>query len=513
MKMNNDLTLAQGKGTQALVIGGGIAGLLTARVLSDYYEQILVVDRDVFPEQPQLRAGTPQAFHSHRMLPSGNMIRERLFPDYIDALLAEGAYPTQNKEGHITTPHGSLVMRQPGKGVSCSRALLEWNLRRRVHALPNVRFLPSQEVIGLEISPDRDRITGVSLRERGHLERQTTITADLVIDASGRSSKLPSWLQELGYTLPETGEVRGDLGYSTRHYQAPPHSARNWGVIMAEGSPSTGTLTAALSPKENNILHLLVWGAGGHYPPTDADHFEEGLKHLSSPDIVNALQEAEPLGPPRGYRIPACIRQHYEQMEDWPTGLLVVGDALCHFDPVYGQGMTVAAIEAETLATCLREQQSHPQPHFERRTLQRMQEATHPAWWLSAIADLRWSGVTYVGQEPPQGVELVHRYLDLYLDYATEHPLELASNGKRDLSSPQPAYAKYFLMNVLVVPPPVVFNATTFALLLEAEASSEEPHRSHELTQDSHLPLAEILAEVLPSFSLAFEAPAALAAA
>ena len=511
--MKNDSTLAQGKGTQALVIGGGIAGLLTARVLSDYYEQILVVDRDVFPEQPQLRAGTPQAFHSHRMLPRGNMILERLFPDYIDELLAEGGYPVQNKESIITTPHGSLVMRQPGKGVSCSRALLEWDLRRRVQALPNVRFLPSQEVIGLEVSPDRDRITGVLLRERGHLERQTTITAELVIDASGRSSKLASWLQELGYTLPETGQVRGDLGYSTRHYQAPPDFAGNWSVIMAEGSPSKGTFTAALSPKENNILHLLVWGAGGHYPPTDADQFEEALTHLNSPDLTDALQGAEPLGPPRGYRIPVCIRQHYEQMEDWPTGLLAIGDAFCHFDPVYGQGMTVAAMEAETLATCLREQQSHPQAHFERRTLQRMQEATYSAWWLSAIADLRWSGVTYVGQEPPQGIELVHTYLDLYLDYATEHPLEPASNGKPDLSSPQPTRVKYFLMNGQVIPPQVVFNATTFALLLEAEASSEEPQRLHELTQDYHLPLAEVLAEVLPSFSLAFEAPAALAAA
>jgi 2-polyprenyl-6-methoxyphenol hydroxylase-like FAD-dependent oxidoreductase len=176
MKINNDSTLAQGKEIQALVIGGGIAGLLTARVLSDYYEQILVVDRDVFPEQPQLRAGTPQAFHVHRVLARGTLILERLFPNYTDELLAEGAYPIQNTEMRVTTPHGSLIMRQLAKGASYSRALLEWDMRQRVQALPNVRFLPNQEVIGLQISPDRDRITGMLLRERGHLEQQTTIT-------------------------------------------------------------------------------------------------------------------------------------------------------------------------------------------------------------------------------------------------------------------------------------------------------------------------------------------------
>jgi hypothetical protein len=222
--------------------------------------------------------------------------------------------------------------------------------------------------------------------------------------------------------------------------------------------------------------------------------------------------EAEPLGPPRGFRIPVCVRRHYEQMEDWPGGLLVQGDALCHFDPVYGQGMTVAAMEAETLATCLREQQKHPRPDFEHRTLQRMQEATRPAWWLSAIADLRWPGVTYVGQEAPQGVELVQRYLDLYLDYAMAHQEESALEGRPDLSSPQPALSKYFLMNTLLTSPQIVFNASTFAFLLEVEASTAEPHRLHELTQDYHLPLAEVLATVLPSFSLAFEAQGTSAA-
>jgi hypothetical protein len=192
------------------------------------------------------------------------------------------------------------------------------------------------------------------------------------------------------------------------------------------------------------------------------------------------------------------MRRHYEQMEDWPDGLLVVGDALCHFDPVYGQGMTVAAIEAETLDTCLREQQNHPQPHFERRVLQHIQEATFPAWWLSAIADLRWPGVTYAGQEAPQGVELVHRYLDLYLTYAMTHPEESALNGQQDHSSPQPALSKYVQMNALMASPQIVFNASTFALLLEAEAATAGPHQLHALTQDYHGPLAEVLAKVLP---------------
>ncbi len=504
----NDRVFTQEGEVQALVIGGGIAGLLTARVLSDYYDHILIVERDVFPAKPEPRAGTPQSYHLHRLLPRGKIILEQLFPGYTDQLLAEGAYPFKDTDVAITSTSGSTVVRQPEKDASCSRAMLEWNLRQRVQALPNVRFLSGQEVIALEISADRTRITGVHLRKRGHRDRQTTIKVGLVIDASGRSSKLAQWLCELGYTLPEPGEARASIGYSSRYYQMPPHFNRHLGAILTEGSPNKGIYAAALVPIENDLLTVILGSIGRQpAPPIDAAQFEHELTRLLTPQLADVLQEAEPLAPPRGYRIPACVRQHYEQVENWPAGLLAMGDAFCHFDPIYGQGMTVAALEAATLALCLGEQQKNPQPDFERRTLQRMQTIIDPAWWLSTIADLRWPGVTYSGQEPPKGVNLLHKYIDQYIIYALTHGEMHLPDGRPDLRSPQPTFLKYLLMNGLVIPPLVVFNEVTFALLLEAELATEGPHLLHELTQEYHLPLKEILAQVVPSFALAYEMP------
>jgi 2-polyprenyl-6-methoxyphenol hydroxylase-like FAD-dependent oxidoreductase len=141
---------------------------------------------------------------------------------------------------------------------------------------------------------------------------------------------------------------------------------------------------------------VILAGMDGMYPAVDAKEFEEQLATSGiSPQVLAVLHGAEPLGEPRGYRIPVCIRQHYEQMEQWPAGLLVLGDALCSFDPIYGQGMDAAAVAAETLEECLQEPQTQVRPAFERHVLQRIQEVIQPAWWISTIADLRARGITY----------------------------------------------------------------------------------------------------------------------
>jgi 2-polyprenyl-6-methoxyphenol hydroxylase-like FAD-dependent oxidoreductase len=509
----NDHASMQEGAVQALVIGAGIAGLLSARVLSEYYENVLIIERDVLPAKPEPRAGTPQSYHLHRLLPRGKMILERLFPGYVDSLLAQGAYPLQNKELVVAYIAGSATLRQPEKDVLCSRAMLEWELRQRVQALPNVRFLTGYEVIDLETSTDQGRITGVHLRERGHLEQRTTIKAELVVDASGRSSKLTHWLRELGYTLLEPEVVHSSIGYSSRYYQAPPHFGEKQGTVVSEGSSDKEIYAAAIAPIENNILTVILGSVGDMpYPPTDTAQFDHEVTRLISTQLIDMVQGAEPLAAPRGYRVPECVRQHYEEMEHWPAGLLVLGDALCHFDPIYGQGMTVAAIEAETLALCLGEQQQQPQPDFERRTLQRMQAIISPAWWLSAIADLRWPGTSYVGEGQPKGIKLIHAYIDQYIKYALKHQEVLKPGDKPDLHSPRPTLLKYLVMNGLVIPPQVVFNEATFALLLEAELATEGPHLLQEQTRTYHLPLKEILAEVVPSFAQAFERPKTVAA-
>ncbi len=483
---------------QALVIGAGIAGLFAARVLSDCYETVLVVERDVFPEGPDVRAGAPQAFHVHRILPRGKKILEELFPGYVDELLAAGGYPIQGKSMRVLQRLGLNAFRNPEKDVFCSRGLFEQVIRQRVHMLPNVHFLYNKEVLGLQLDSDSEKVSGIYLREHGQLEERTVLTADLVIDASGRSSKLPLWLQNLGYVLPADAQIRANIGYSTRYYKASPQILDTVGTVLVDELPLKEKIGVTILPIENDTLWVTLFSTGGNYPSTNSEGFEQGIAQVNrfGDEFAATLKESQPLTPPRGYRVPVCVRHHYEQVERWPAGLLVIGDALCHFDPIYGQGMAVAALEAEVLASSLGAQQQKPQEDFERQVLQQMQEVLAPAWWLSALSDLRNPKVTYDGPDKPQNAPLLHHYLDLYYLYAQEHPV----SPEESMSSPQPTLIKFVLLNMLAFPPSAIFNAPTFSLLLDAEATSKGPHLLHQFIESSQMSPSQVLEQFVPAF-------------
>jgi 2-polyprenyl-6-methoxyphenol hydroxylase-like FAD-dependent oxidoreductase len=494
--MQDITTEKQEKQGRAIVIGASIAGLLAARVLADHYEQILIVERDILPEHPQARAGAPQTYHLHRLLPRGDMILARLFPGFVDDLLAHGAFPLEGKRSALLIDEKPIIITPPPssqKQVSCSRPLLEWEIRQRVQALPGVQFLTDQEVIGLCTKDDKTHVTGISVRQRGQIEEQRTLQADLVIDASGRTSKLTRWLEALGYELPENEQVHASIGYSTRHYQLPTEATDEWGLIGKRTSLGFGM---AISHVENRTYTVIIGTIGGAYPPTDAVGFEHELANNFGALLPDILQNAQPLGDPRGFRVPVCVRHHYEQMGDWPTGLLVIGDALCSFDPIYGQGMSVAAIEAETLARSLHEQQHDPRPAFEQHVLKQMQKAIAPAWWLSSIADLSAPGVTYTGPSPLKGAGLIQAYLNLYFKYA----MQSMQNPQPQGSFSQTLATKYFMMQGLVLSPREVINAPTLATLLTFSPPSMEQQLLSEFCQLYPNHFEEMLSEIVPDF-------------
>jgi 2-polyprenyl-6-methoxyphenol hydroxylase-like FAD-dependent oxidoreductase len=502
--MNNDATSSiQEK--KAIVIGGGIAGLLAARVLAEQYDDVLVIERDGRPEKPGARPGTPQSFHLHQVLPRGEAVLQELFPRFLDDLKALGAFQRDDSANCMVNPYGTISF-PAGAGeqkmITYSRGLLEWTIRQRVQAIPHIRFLYHYEVTGLATNADRTSITGVHIRERGQLEQQTTLAADLVIEASGRSSKLPQWLTTLGYQLPEDEYVTSAIGYSTRYYKMLPDK-QNVGVIVIDPDPATGNFTGGvLKAIEGDTWAVCLASAGGHYPAIDAGGFEEGLAQLYNPALAELLREAEPLTEPRGYRLPKCVRHHYERMEQWPTGLLVLGDALCAFDPIYGQGMTVAAIEADTLAACLRDQQLQPQPHFERYVLKLLQEAIYPAWWRSAIEDLRWPGVTHQGPEPLKGVKLLHKFFDLCIRQSTRQLVKQAQTGDFNMQ-----YMSYFLMNWLFISPRDVINASMLDFLLESETPEQKQAILKELFEGYDQSIEVVLDEIVPHFTYDFGNP------
>lgn len=483
--------LEEGDTERAIVIGGGIAGLLAARVLSGFYNEVLIVERDDFPDKPENRPGTPQDFQPHRLTARGILILGRFFPGYNEELLAHGAPSALNKLNHMINPYGSVVMLNEENEATFSRALLEWVLRKRVQAIPNVHFICKKEVIRLLSSTDHHTITGIQVRDRGTAERQEqTITANLVIDTSGRFSKIVRWLTELGYDVPKPEMLKVSLGYSTRHYRIPPHLEEKWNVIHLAGDPVKETNAGVFSIIENHKAEMILWNIGGRYPSTNPEQYEREIAQLASPLFAEVQKELEPIAAPRGYRFTELIRQHFEQMKRWPSGLLVMGDAFCHFDPIYGQGMTVAAIEAEILEASLRDQHNHPMPEFELSVLKKMQDSIEPAWWLNGVSDLRWSGVEHVGSEPLKGLKFAQNYF--------KHILKLATEQSND-----ELYGMYWLVNTLFLSPRALFNPQMITELLSDGSSPDGKRLLDELTRGSDKLLEELLDQVIPSFERA----------
>ncbi|WP_405163327.1 FAD-dependent oxidoreductase [Nocardia sp. NBC_01499] len=453
-----------GQRNTAVVIGGGIAGLLSARALSEHYGEVVVLDRDEQPGEGVQRRGVPQSFHLHQMLPCGEQILERLFPGFLDDVLRLGAFPLTDAVLKWTNRYGTMTMPAPERGAFYSRGLVEQAIRERVRSIANVRFGYEQTVVDLCATADRTRVTGVKCRYGSQPEYATTVPADLVVDASGRSSKLPQWLSVLGYPAPPDEVVTSGIGYSTRYYRVP-NRADVAALLVIEndctaGNPAGGVLKRI----EGDVWSACLSGIGGQYPPTGVAGFERGLTELISPAIAEALRAAEPLTAPRGFRVPVCVRRHYEQLRRWPAGLLVLGDALSTVDPIYGQGMTVAAIQAESIATCLREQDG---PCFERDALAAIQRASHPAWWLSALEDLRWPGVEHTGGAPFKNIALLHKYFDLALERMTQQ----FTSGTTGFD---PTFLSYFAMTGLLVAPSEVVNATMLNALLSGESTEAQ---------------------------------------
>lgn len=410
-------------GHHALVIGGSIAGLLAARVLADYFDTVTIIDRDTFPLTPDHRKGVPQSQHAHGLLPTGRYIIEQLFPGIMNDLLADGATTASNTVPlAIVSPKGLLPLpKQPGEFINFSRYLLEWHIRDRVSRRPEVRIITNTEVTGLLTTEDRTRVTGIQMRERGQASLTTTRNADLVIDASGRHSRAPQWLVEQGYEAPPVETVNSDLRYASRFYARPEHFPTEWQSIIINGRPPH-TPAGLILATDHERWHVTLGGMAGQYPPTDDAGFLQWARSLSDPSIYEALRVARPLTPVRAYRTPESHLRRFEQLQRWPAGFIVTGDAVCAFNPIYGQGMTVSALDAMALKRCLQEQECSPRPDFERYFQQQLAQTVASAWLVSTNEDLRWPGITLSGARSRPALRLLHRYSDLVLYSAVVDP-------------------------------------------------------------------------------------------
>jgi 2-polyprenyl-6-methoxyphenol hydroxylase-like FAD-dependent oxidoreductase len=377
-------------GDRAVVLGASMAGLLAARVLADAYAQVTVVDRDPLPEGSAQRRGVPQGHHLHALLARGQQVLEELFPGLTAALVAQGvpagdmlANARLYLSGHrLQQAHTGLVM------LCASRPVLEGQVRARVQALPNVALLDSCDIKGLAATPDGRRVTGARVRRGEGGSAEDVLGADLVVDATGRGSRTPVWLEALGYARPARDEVRIGLGYATRNYRLP-RGALGGDLAALHGLTPKHPRGGALQVLDAGRLMVTLGGVLGDHPPTDPDGFLAFARSLRFPDIYETIRDAEPLDDPVAFRFPASVRHRYERLTRFPDGLLVLGDAVSSFNPIYGQGITVAALEALALRRHL-EPGIRPQPH---RFFADLARVVDVPWEIAAGGDLIFPGV------------------------------------------------------------------------------------------------------------------------
>lgn len=386
----------------AVVVGGSIAGLTAARVLAEHAERVTIVERDRYPEQPVPRKGVPHGKHTHVLLEGGLASMLRLLPGIDEDLLAAGAVRVPTPTEFLDHTAGRWSGRWPAEGASLclTRPELEHGLRSRVLAHPRITAVEGTDVVGL--SGSATQVTGVLLRERdtGHEtdEAPAVLAADLVVDASGRSSHTPEWLERLGLPRPAQERVESGIGYVTRVYR----DGSNGELTDARAVLFAGE--ALLAPVDHHGTTMITFVTlPGEKLPTDPEAFEAIADRLPHPLIRQWIDRAEPTSPVFGHVRTENVRHDYAAVV--PDGLLVTGDALCALNPVFGQGMTSAALAAEALDESLTARRSP------RDTQTALHAASTQAWSIATGADKVRPGATGNAVGRSLGDKLVGWYI------------------------------------------------------------------------------------------------------
>jgi 2-polyprenyl-6-methoxyphenol hydroxylase-like FAD-dependent oxidoreductase len=419
----------------AIVLGGSIAGLGVARALANHFDRVTVVERDELTTCSTNRKGVPQGQHAHGLLPSGYQVLSDYFPNLIDELVAEGAIRGDLTGDFLWYQYGGWKLRADSglDSIVVSRPFLERKVRERVLALPQVMLL--QGHVGQEPVFDRQarRVTGLSVKKLS-TETTTKLDADLIVDALGRGSPSLTRLAAWGYGQVMETNVPIEVGYATGVFERRPGDLYGaTGAVIAGTAPQSTRFVAILGAEGNRWIITLA-GCLRDYPPTDFDGWKDFARSLPTSDALDLVKDREPIGPIASYRFPANRRCHYEKLEDFPDGYLVTGDAVCSFNPLYGQGMSVALSQARALDRCLAAGDGDLPKRFFREAAQIIESP----WAIATGEDYRYPQVE--GRRPP-GFGLVSRYMARAHRVATRDPVVLR---------------RFFQVASLLAPPPAM---------------------------------------------------------
>jgi 2-polyprenyl-6-methoxyphenol hydroxylase-like FAD-dependent oxidoreductase len=404
-------------GEHAVVLGASVAGLAAARALTEFFEAVTVVERDVLSDAADHRRGVPQGLQIHALLLSGALALEELFPGILDELVEAGAPSMDyrdlsrlhfNMGGHLAVQSGSAEGLRALRAYTPSRPFLESHIRRRVRAIPNIAFLDNHDVVDVTSNTSRDRVTGARTVSR-HSHSESELSADLVVDATGRGSRTPAMLESLGYARPAEDDVVIHLMYASQLLRMPPEALHESGCLVA---PVPGRPTGmAILRYEHDTVMFAVFGMAGMDPPVGCSAMCAFAEQLAPAHLLAAIRAAEPLGETAQHRFPSSRWRRYDKARLLPGGLLVVGDAVCSFNPIYGQGMTVAALEALALRNCL----SRGTTDLPRRFFRATAKPIGQAWQLAAGGDL---SLPEIEGTAPLSTRMLNGYMDRLLTAA-----------------------------------------------------------------------------------------------
>lgn len=410
----------------AVVIGASIGGCAVAACLSPHFDRVVVVERDALPNEPAKRKGVPHSYQFHTLTVGGRLELEKIFPGLTADLHAGGApMPVLVQDSRYASKAGWLP-RVPTEHLqlAVTRRYLEWYMRDRTARLGNVEIVPSTEALGLRISDGHT--TGVNVK---HIESmvRSSIDADLVVDASGRPSQAPQWLEDAGFARPGETVVNARWAYATTYVEVPADWEPDWhstyiGPTVSGDGPSA-TRGAAMWRQEGNRYVITAQGCAGDFPPADPEGFKEYVSSFGFSDFAEMIDRFGTSEPIEAWRNTTNRLRDFAGAPNRPEGFVVIGDACAAFNPIYGQGMSMAAFAASLLGDAVRKQKASGFAlgyGFSGEFQRGYQEFLAPFWEFSTSADYAIPGVEVNGVPRGDDVRPESEYADRVVALATE---------------------------------------------------------------------------------------------
>jgi len=365
----------------AIIIGASLAGLCAARVLSDFHERVTVYERDNLPDGPANRAAVPQGRHVHLLMARGAQEFETHFPGLLDDMVAAGVPILENRPdcihfgaaGHVLGTHHRL--RDEFTAYVPSRPHLEWQIRRRVTAIDNVEFVRAA-VSEPRYEPGRQQVTGVVL------DSGDPVGADLVVDATGRGTRLPVWLAQWGFERPREDRVDVGIAYATHQLRIPDGLIAE--KVVVAGASRKQLLGLGMLYYEDGTWGLTTFGVAKVEPPDDFAGMCALADEILPRHVAAAIRQGEPIGGVAFHKFPTSRWRRFDKLDRFPAGIIPFGDAVVSFNPTFGQGMTMMSLQTGHLRRVLETPGADLARDFNRAAA----KTTYPVWTMNAIGDL-----------------------------------------------------------------------------------------------------------------------------